>query len=91
MKAVTGPLVATAKSFEDEEGFGECTGVFKCAVEREIVSEAAIRDHPVEDVVAGSAQGRVVTISNANGGDRGQRALLCCASAWGVRQDSLKG
>ena len=75
MKAVASPLVAAAERFEYQERFVESAGMFEGTVEREIVGETAGGDHPVEDVLSSGTDGCVVTLTNADGRNRGQRRL----------------
>jgi hypothetical protein len=74
MEAVAGPGVASAERFEDDNGLSEFAREVERAIEREIPAETAKRDHPVEDIVAGVADGVLVESLDSNFGDW-QRAL----------------
>jgi hypothetical protein len=67
VKAIAGPRVADAQSFENEEGLGKRGAML-------VAMKAASGDHPIKDVGAGP-RGRLIAVADADGGNRGQRDL----------------
>ena len=52
MDPIAGPPVAAAQRLEDHEGLAETPRPFHGTVQREVVRQAPVGDHPIEDVVA---------------------------------------
>jgi hypothetical protein len=72
VKAIAGPRVADAQSFENKERLGQCGTMLECAIECEIGMKAASGDHPIEDVIGRGPRGIWIAVTDADGGNSGQ-------------------
>jgi hypothetical protein len=67
VKPVTGPLIPAAKSFKNYQWLAQFAAVLQSAIQREVVSKAAIRNHPIQHVAAGASHRGGIAIPDANG------------------------
>jgi hypothetical protein len=67
VKPVTGPLIAAAKSFENYHWLAQLAAILQSAIQREVVTKAAIRNHPIQHVAAGASQRGGIASADANG------------------------